>query len=55
VLAIGPTAAELADEALLESGETVAGSPASRWQIDYALLTVAGRTLPDGGAGGHDP
>jgi hypothetical protein len=55
VLAIGPTAAELVDEAMLESGETVAGSPASRWQIDYAILTVAGRTLPDGGAGGHDP
>ncbi|MFM7291597.1 MAG: hypothetical protein ACKO6B_10225, partial [Planctomycetia bacterium] len=51
-LTIGPTAAELADEALLESGEKVSGTPGSRWQIDYALLTVAGRTLPDGGAGG---
>jgi hypothetical protein len=51
-LTIGPTAAELADEVRMESGGEAVGAPGDRWQIDYALLTVAGRTLPDGGAGG---
>jgi hypothetical protein len=53
MLTVGPTPGELADE-LAAAGDgdgDVVGAPGSRWQIDYALLTVAGRTLAEDGSG----
>jgi hypothetical protein len=45
MLTVGPTAAELAEQLAAERGGESEVAPGSRWQIDYALLTVAGRTL----------
>ena len=55
VLTVGQTPAEIAEQLAAAGDGVVVSASGTRWQIDYALLTVAGRALAEGDSGDEEP